>query len=55
MRVRIRLHPDDYWCVESKYWYNFSWKYRRSFSCDNAYERAQFHARALMYPQTEEI
>ena len=55
MRVRIRFDADEYWVVESKPWYNFFWKIEKSFMGDNAYERANFYARALKHPHTEEI
>ena len=55
MRVRIRLHPKGYWVVETKRWYEFDWQYENLFSGDNDYERAHFYARALKYPQIEEI
>ena len=55
MRVRVRLHPKGYWVVETKRWYEFDWQYENLFSGDNDYERAHFYARALKYPQFEEI
>jgi hypothetical protein len=56
MRVRLRLIPRDYWIVETKRWYDFlGWMIADSFTGDNAYERAHFYARALKYPQIEEI
>ena len=55
MRVRIRLHAKEYWVVESKNWYNFSWQYQTLFMGDNAYERAKAYGQALKYQQYEEI
>jgi len=55
MRVRLRFHPDKYWVVESKQWYNFNWKYQALFSGGDAYERAHFYARALKHSHLEEI
>ena len=55
MRVRIRLHPNELWIVESKRWYDFEWNYENSFIGDNAYERAHFFARLLKNPEIEEI
>jgi len=55
MRVRVRLHPKEYWVVESKCWYEFDWQYESLFSGDNAYERAKAYGQALKYPQFEEI
>jgi hypothetical protein len=55
MRVRVRLHPKEYWVVESKRWYEFDWQYENLFSGDNAYERAKAYGQALKYPQFEEI
>jgi len=43
------------WIVESKYWYNFKWKYQNLFSGDDAYDRAHFYARALKYTHIEEV
>jgi hypothetical protein len=55
MRVRVRFDPRGLWIIETKRWYNFSWMYADSVTGDNAYERAHFYARALKYPQIEEI
>lgn len=55
MRVRIRLHPKQYWVVEIKRWHNFDWEYRELFMGDEAYERAKVYAQALKHPQIEEI
>jgi hypothetical protein len=56
MRVRIRFDPRGYWIIETKRWYDFlGWMIADSVTGDNAYERAHFYARALKYPQIEEI
>lgn len=55
MRARVRFEPRGYWIVETKRWHDFSWMHRDSFTGDNAYERACIYARALKYPQIEEI
>jgi len=54
MRVRLRLHPKQYWVVETKSWF-FDWEYAELFMGDNAYERAKVYAQALKHPQIEEI
>lgn len=55
MRVRIRLHPKEYWVIETKRWYEFDWQYENLFAGDNAYERAKAYAVLLKHPQLEEI
>jgi len=55
MRVRLVFHPDKYWIVQIKRWYQFRWEHENSFCGDDAYERAHFYARALKYPHTEEV
>lgn len=55
MRVRIRLHSNEAWVVESKRWYQFKWKYENCFLGNDAYERAHFCARLLKNPEIEEI
>lgn len=54
MRVRVRLHPKQYWVVETKSWF-FDWEYAELFMGDNAYERAKDYALRLKHPQIEEI
>ncbi|CAB4131816.1 hypothetical protein UFOVP125_26 [uncultured Caudovirales phage] len=55
MRVRIRLHPKEYWVLETKLWYEFNWQYENLFMGDNAYERAKACAVLSKHPQIEEI
>ena len=55
MRVRIRLHPKEYWVVETKRWYEFDWQYENLFAGDEAYEHAKDYAVRLKHPQIEEI
>ncbi len=55
MKARVRSDPRGCWIVETKRWYNFSWMYADSFTGDHAYKRACIYARALKYPQIEEI
>jgi hypothetical protein len=55
MRVRVRLHPKEYWVVETKRWYEFDWQYENLFAGDDSYERAKAYGQALKYPQFEEI
>ena len=55
MRVRLRFDPRELWVVESKYWYEFTWHLRESFSGDGSYTRAYMYARTLKRPHTEEI
>ena len=55
MRVRVRFDPENQWIVETKRWYSFYWYYQARLHGDNAYKRACVYARALKYPQIEEI
>jgi hypothetical protein len=55
MRVRLRLTPRKCWVVETKYWYEFNWRFEELFVGDNAYERAKDYAVLLKNPQVEEI
>lgn len=55
MRVRISLHPKEYWVVETKRWYEFDWQYENLFVGDEAYKRAKDYAVLLKHPQVEEI
>ena len=55
MRVRLHLTPHEDWLVESKRWYNFTWKYEALFSGDDAYKRAHRYAVLLKHATIEEI
>ena len=55
MKVRLRFDPREVWVVESKYWYEFTWHFKESFSGDGSYTRAYMYARTLKRPHIEEI
>jgi hypothetical protein len=55
MRVRIKKCADDLWVVESKKWYDISWKYEKAVFNDNAEKLALEYARNLLDPVIIEL
>ena len=55
MRVRIKKEAYDAWSVESKKWYQLSWRYEKCMLGDNAEKRALEYARNLLNPVIIEL
>ena len=55
MRIRIKEEANGRWIVESKKWWQFTWRWEETFYDQFAYEKAKAYAERMKNLRIEEI